>query len=398
MRKAGFLASALLLVSFLVVSCAPKATPSPASQSLAPAAPVTAPAAVAPVAPVKAAWEIEWEKTREAAQKEGQLVVPSQHAPGVRLALGQAFKSAFGINIQWLAGGSSPLTVRIQAERRAGIYSVDVAMISHIMPYTVLKPAGILESLDKVLFLPEVTDPQEIQKVWRFGQLEWVDKDHTILVFTSVREIPLVVNTQLVKQGEIKSYRDLLKPEWKGKIVIYDPTMGSGNGTTWAQAVGTELMSWDYLRQLVEQEPLLTRDNRLGTEWVVRGKYPIGIAMNPDVIKEFTDVGAPLLRIRMDEGTYCSSSAGVIAMLKNAPHPNTAKLYVNWLLGKDAQTAYSRTRAVPSNRLDVPTEGIDVSQIPDPNTRLSKSYSEGFIQAGADALTKTKEIFGKLVK
>lgn len=400
MRKTQFLVSVLLL-ALLLPACAPGAAPGPATQQApAPAAPPTAPAKVAPAAaPSKAAWEVEWGRTVEAAKKEGTLVHLSQIGGMVPRVLSQEMKSKFGIDIEWLSGTSGELAVRVLTERRAGIYSADVGIIAHVTPRSVLKPAGALESLDKVLFLPDLADPQEIKKVWRFGELDWVDKaDHNILVFAPYVSVPMMLNTQLVKPGEIKGYRDLLNPKWKGKLLIGDPTISTGAGPSWAQAVGSNIMGWDYLRKLADQEPLLIRDKRQLGEWVAHGKYAAGIAMAAEIITEFVEVGAPVQPLLPEEGTYTVAGSNAITLISRAPHPNAAKLYINWLLSKEGQTTYSKVFGVPSGRLDVPVEGLSRLIIPDAKQQYTKSYSEEMLAGRDDAVSKSQEIFGKLRK
>ncbi len=389
----------VLVLALLVAACGPQATLTPVPQGQPTPALPSSPPAKPTAEAAKAAWQVEWDRTVEAAKKEGTLVHVTQLGPAVPRVVSQAFKSQFGINIEWLSGSSSELAVRIMGERRAGIYSADVGIIAHVTPRTGLKPAGALQSLEGVLFLPELTDPQLIKQTWRAGRLEWVDADaHSILVFAPYVNIPMMINTQLVKDGEIKGYKDLLNPKWKGKIVLLDPTISTGSAPTWAQAVGTYIMGWDYLTQLVDQEPFVTRDNRLAAEGVAKGKYAVSIAVAHDVMKEFLDIGAPVQLILPVEGNYTVAGPNTIIEFKNSPHPNAAKLYVNWLLSKEGQATYCAAQGSPSGRADVPIQAFSSLIVPDPKLDYTKSYSEEAVMAREDAINKSKAALAKLKK
>ena len=280
------------------------------------------------------------------------------------------------------------------AERRAKIYSVDAVMIGAKTPYSTLKPAGALQNLDNVLFLPELTDPKEIQKVWRSG-LEWADKEHTLLNFASSINIGVVVNTQMVQPGEIKPYRDLVDPKWKGKIVLHDPTLSAGPGPTLVQALGDVLLNWDYVRQLAAQNPVITTDARLQMTWLAQGKYPIALGMRPESLKEFLDLGAPVKMLLMQEGESTTSGASAVAVMNNPPHPGAARFFANWLLTKDTQTIYCNSYNQPSNRLDVSVQGVYPEMIPDPRQKYAFSSGEEWILRIPEAQKQIKEIFAK---
>src|SRR3970282_1988369 len=108
-------------------------------------------------------------------------------------------------------------------------------------------------------------------------------------------------------------------------IVYNDPTT-SGSGSTWfAINMATNNLSMDYMRELAKQEPMLSRDERLQVEWVARGKYPIGIALDNEIIIEFQRAGAPLIDLLLtDEVPYITAGGSNIALMNRVPHPNAA--------------------------------------------------------------------------
>lgn len=377
-----------VLLMLLFSACAPKAAVSPA--------PAPAPASVAPAQeapkPVQASWEREWERTLAAAKKEGSVVVAGTAGGPVRSALVGEFKKAQGISVEWISGRGVDTSEKLFAERRAGLYLADVYIGGSGTSLTSLKPAGVFQPLEPALILPEVLDP----KVWRGGKLGWIDEDHQNLSFLAFAVPPILINTTMVGPDEIKSYRDLLAPKWKGKIVMYDPT-SRGLGGKWATIAGSKIIGWDYLRQLAKQEPAITTDRRLQVEWVARGKHAIGIAAESPPIAEFQKVGAPIKRLTPVEGTISDSGSGTLAFIDRAPHPNASKVFINWLLTKEGQTVASPAFGSPSRRVDVDTSGHDPSMLLDPNIQYYPGDDEKFLQDYSKLLETTKEIFGHLI-
>lgn len=228
----------------------------------------------------------------------------------------------------------------------------------------------------------------------------WVDSAHYLLASQAGSQTPVVINTNLVKPEEIQSYNDLLAPKWKGKIIQADPTV-SGFGQSWICIAGALFLGWDYMRQLAMQEPFLTRDNRLQIEWLARGKYSIAIGAESALVAEFIKVGAPIA-LRPPKGASSISVAmSTLGLVNRAPHPNAARLFINWVLTKEPQTIWSQQQLYPSLRLDVPTSHIEPDRLlyREPGVKLVKSHDEEYLLHVKDeARKKAIEIFGPLTK
>ena len=384
MNKSLFVVSALL-VAFLLAACAPT-SPAPRTQA----------------APAKAAWETEWEKVLAAGKAEGQVVLgATAQSPTTVSELTKGFSSTFGIQLQVVTASNGPeLTQKISTQRRAGIYSYDVLVTGTTTPLTSLKPAGVLDHpMDTVLIYPDLTDPKIISQTWYQGKLWWVDADHSVIASLMFPDTPLAINTDLVKPGEIKSWRDLLDPKWKGKMILNDPTVAGISGSSFVpMMLQGQVAGPDFLSELAKQEPIIMRDQRLMLDWLVHGKNPIVIAPTTSTVIELARTGAPIQAITPSEGVWVGSAAGSWAVFNNRPDPNATKVFVNWVLSKEGQNVYARAYGGQSARLDVPTDYLAPEQTRQPGGKYWIKEQEASLLQGPANMEKAKAIFGSLMK
>ncbi|MBI4333076.1 MAG: ABC transporter substrate-binding protein [Chloroflexi bacterium] len=327
----------LLLAGSVFVSCTGAATPSPTG--------------IAPKAGVVKAettnWQQELEKTVAGAKREGTLDVLTHFAPDLRTGFARAFREKYGLDIEFTAGISTQLLEKVVSERRAGLYFRDVILVGTSGLTPLAEPGGALQPMEALLVLPEVRDPN----AWTDKRLPFTDKEGKIFMYLVKVGPTIVINTELVKPEELKSWRDLLSPQWKQKIVLRDPSV-SGSGNSIITAAG-EIMGMDFLKDLAKQEPAMVQDKRQHIEWVARGKYGIGIGPDGATMEEFRSLGSPLVHVVPSEGTYYGSSSGGMAVLDRPAHPNAAKLFTNWFLSREGQALYVKLAQDQSRRADV---------------------------------------------
>lgn len=333
------------------------------------------------IAPVKLEWEGRWDKYLLEARKEGMVMVYTSQGPEMRESLRKNFTDKYGIKLDFVAGSTSETVNKIRTERRYGLYLVDVLIVGYTTLINELKPYGdIIEPVEPVLFLPEVVDP----RVWRGEQMPFIDKDKMVIGMSAQFMRYITRNTDQIKEGEINSFNDLLKPQYKGKIIMRDPTT-SGTGNAWVSFMvklwGLE-QAKDYLKQYVQQEPVITRDTRLQMESVARGKYPVGVATSGDATAEFVKLGAPVAVVRTQHGGVILPGGGSLGLPSKRPHPNAASIFVNWLLSKEGQTAFVMGYGQPSSRTDVPRGDIHTSLFPEPGEKVYLTSEEDAINQG----------------
>lgn len=352
-------------------------------------------------------WKKTWDAVLREAKNEGKVVVYGPPGEVVRKAIVEGFSRAYPfITIEYSGARGSEHVAKLRAERDAGIYSVDVFNGSNLVANFNLRPIGALDPIRPALILPEVAD----LKHWRDGRLEFSDSaglHH--LVFTSTIFPILMYNLQQVKPEEIDEPHELLDPKWKGRIVINDPLLPSAAYAIfqWVwRALGPN-KSTDYYRKIRGQAGAVDRDYRRQIEWVVQGKYAMLLGpsslmyqlakrgLSFGVIPEFKDLGA-----------YVSDSFGGLSLMNRAPHPNAAKVFINWLLDKEGQTAWSTAMAQVSRRADVPADHVPSYMVPKPGARYWVSnykagdrywlsYAESTSKRTEDEEKVLKELFGR---
>src|SRR3569833_2081947 len=138
-----------------------------------------------------------------------------------------------------------------------------------------------------------------------------------------------------------------------------------------------------------DQEPVLSTDARQLTEFMVRGRYPIGIgAISKTILLDFLaqGQGKSLKAIPSVELDYLNSGNHVVHVANRAPNPNAAKLLVNWLLSMEGSTSYSKNVQDNSRRADVPPSDPDL--VPEKGVDYIKIDAE----ENTDEILKTQDV------
>lgn len=215
-------------------------------------------------------WKEDWERTLEAARKEGQLMLYGDNQishPDIIRAFNKDFPTIKVVTVS----GKTELQLRITAERRAGKYLVDALAGG---PGQTLRMyfSKFLEPISPMLMLPEVTDGSK----WHGGKHHYKDPEgrHLFMFEGAVINTGLSYNTKFVNPNELKSYWDLLNPRWKGKITAMD--MRARPNTTTVMLYNDPKVGPKFLRRFfLEMDVRLFRNRAQGTDWLARGRHPI---------------------------------------------------------------------------------------------------------------------------
>jgi iron(III) transport system substrate-binding protein len=295
----------------------------------------------------------EWDKIVEAGRKEGKVVVSVPASAELRKEIERVFKQRFGIETELIAGRAAAIVGKIQQESRSGVHNFDLHMGGSESMVTGLLSQRILDPFAPAMVLPEVTD----RKNWWGGHI-WVDNAKRYIYSSQAYQTENIwCNTDYVKPEDIRSFSDLLNPKWVGKIGYLDPrTPGSGT-SIWSFL--WQLKGEAYLRKLVGQKLFISRDQRQLAENLAKGKIALVVGLTYYSFLPFLKAGLPVkpLPNPRDE-VYVSGGSGHITIIKDAPHPNATKVFVNWFLGKEGQTIFSKAMGQGTRRLDVDTQWL----------------------------------------
>jgi iron(III) transport system substrate-binding protein len=341
-------------------------------------------------------WQKKWDSTVAGAKKEGKVVVLGPPGDMVREAITQGFSKAFpDITVEYAGARGGELATRIKSERDAGIYSVDIVISGTSTANMYFKPMKSLDPIEPALILPEVLDA----KNWRDNRLEFSDRSTRLnLVFTTQNNVPLIYNPKQVKAEEVDELYKLLDPKWKGKIAVQDPLpSGTGNGVfRWVWHVLGPEKTKDFYRKIRDQAAAVDRDQRRQIEWIAQGKYPLHFGPGT-VMQQLEKRGLKfgVMPYFKDYGAYLTPGFGGAMLINRAPHTNASKVFLNWLLTKEGQTAFCKGMGYVSRRLDVSTDHVPEYWVPQPGVKYWAGYYEEDATMSDEQIKFLKTLFGR---
>ncbi|MBI4322442.1 MAG: extracellular solute-binding protein [Chloroflexi bacterium] len=318
----------------LLVSCAPAAPPPPptatavqvkptpaAAQPGAPApAPTKAPAPATP-APAAKGPSPALAQLIEAAKKEGQISVsltPNLTGKGMERLRGE-IRETYGVdlNITYEPSSSYPaLAAKAIAEHKAGATSTFDLMQSSDANLSDMVAAGIVQKSDWQPLVAEGTAPEMVQ---------W--DGHALVIYTG--HVGLIYNPRLIPAAEVpKSFSNLADPKWRGKLAILSYTstymshvfLGSADGLL------------NDLRAIMKNQPLVDTYARITTRYLA-GEYPL--AMMGSMYYE--DIRRKNYPVEWKSIDFSRVSVHALVVLKNAAHPNAAKLMAVFIASPKGQ-------------------------------------------------------------
>lgn len=302
-------------------------------------------------------WQAEWERTKAAAEKEGEL---AYYTLGDDYNYIKEFERRFlRIKVKIVPGRGVELLSRIMAERRAGKYLADVAHLGNTSPYS-LYQAKALQPMPSAFILPEVKDESK----WWQGRHHYADPDrrYIFVAVGSVSSNIVACNTNDVNPDEMNSYWDILD-KWKGKIVAMDPR-GGGYGRSDARFVYyNSQLGPNYLRRLLTESGVaLSREYRQAINWVAAKKYSILLFGNGDDILQAKAQGLAINVVDTSlwkEGAALEPGSFTFAWVDKSPHPAASKVFINWLLSRDGQIEIQKEgESNDSLRIDIPKTDV----------------------------------------
>ena len=330
MRKYFYLA--ILILALALAACSPKAQPS------APSLPTTTQS--------QPTESDSWKKLVEAAQKEGKLTAYSAFlgSAAVTGPVTAAFKAKYNINVEVMGVTGAVGLERVKSEHAGQKYMADT-MDGNSATMLQAKDAGMLVPLSDLPALQE-------KDKWLTSPI--FDPEKFIISMTPGMLTPYV-NTSMVKAGdEPKSFMDFLDAKWKGgKIIVSPPKITGAMYFAYVTLVPKGILTDDYYIKLGKQGLFLTPNIQDSNASLGRGDAPLHFGGTSSFMATLYARGAPIKPIVMKEGTIYYL-ANPMTVLAKAPHPNAAKLFVNWMASQEGQEAFHKAQGDMSFRKDVP--------------------------------------------
>ena len=271
----------------------------------------------------------------QAAKREGKLrivVFPSL------TPLAEAFEKKYAIKVEGIYVGDPDILRKVSTESDAGVFEVDVFATS-------TGPTG--SKLNKWALSYSPAGYEKVAKVKEALPADW----NQMPLFNHV--VGVIYNKELVPAKQVpKSIYDLLKPEFKGKIISRTPWLGS-----------------NYLTHILSYFTWFNEDMNKWTDYWTRFKvnvgryesgfpalhfavglkeFPLGVFTLPYTATLWGPSYPGLAYSSFKEGGIWWPNMAVIH--KNAPHPNAAKLFVNFLIGPEGQKMFAEGGNIPANR------------------------------------------------
>lgn len=298
----------------------------------------------------------------EGAKKEGQVSYSTPIELPISTTLGALFEKKYPfIKVSVTRLGSEKAATRLISEARAGKVSVDVVTQSGFDFYGVLQK-GIFERYDS----PERT---AFSAEYKDDQGYWVTHTGILNVIS--------YNTSLVRPAEVpKSFWDLTDPKWKGKIIIDE------NESKWMAGMIRyygEAKVMDLMRKLAAQNLQFRAGHPVIENMVAAGEFAIGAVDFASGVEMKKKQGGPIDWVGAEPIIVLALS---LALVKDTPHPNAGKLFIDFLLSREGQQVLATDGYYYSPRKDVQSPIMkqvspQMKVIPLPMD-LAKRYNEYF--------------------
>jgi ABC-type Fe3+ transport system substrate-binding protein len=325
-------------------------------------------------------------------------VVVGQGFAGFRQGLTDGFLQTHGIVVEYLGLRPGEVITRLDREARTGNVSIDVNIGGSATCWE-LAERGLVDPASSLVVDPIVRDPAG----WRGGALRFVKpspalpKDFECGLQTAEYVMTdLFVNPNLVPPTAIRSWRDLLRPEFKGKITSHDPRRAGASQTT----VGylSYLFGEQFLQDLyVGQQVVFSDDYRQLAEWVARGTYPIGLSLVQAAVEPLRAEGLAIERVFPEDGPGAlTAGSGAVMKIKNSPNPNAAVVFLNWFASREGQEVFEREIQQTSLRTDV-AHNVPDYVIPKPGVdyTVDENAPEFFFGQRVPAIAKIEQLLGR---
>jgi len=310
----------------------------------------------------------------EAARKEGKVVWYTSLALSSAEKVAKLFEAAYpGIKVEVQRTGSQRILQRVMQELQANIKNVDVIHTSDAGHYVLLK--------DKKLLMKYT--PAGVEKF----PASFKDKDGYHYGLRATVNV-IAYNTKAVSASDApKTWKDLLDPRWKGKLVTAHPGY-SGVTATHVLAL-VNLYGWDYFKQLAQNRPMLVQSAVDPSTVVASGERAVAANGGDYTFYQLKKKGNPVEIVFPKEGVPLVVSPTAITAF--APHPNAAKLFTDFIFSRPIQQVLADSEGLYTGHPDVtyPADQPKLSEL-----KLLQVDPEELEKRNEEIKTRFVEFFG----
>ncbi|MGH3758733.1 extracellular solute-binding protein [Actinophytocola sp.] len=287
----------------------------------------------------------------ELAKEEGQLVWYSGSDPGAAEQIVKAFTEKYGIEVENVRLSSGPLVQRFKSEVSAGAPSADVILTVDKAFFDEADKEGWITPLKtEEVVLPEIA--------------EWSDDEmaNPSAMIVAYNVFVGSYNTKVVGDFEPKTWKDLLDPRLKDKLIVSDPR----NSTAWASFFNMVLhdpeLGESYLEGIGAQNPRVT-DTLTGVQLLGAGEGGALIGSPQVSLAPLLDKGAPIKSFVFQDPAI--RSPHFQAAVTDAQHPNAARLFIAFMASEEGQQIYNAAHKTASplgpleGALEMPSGTVD---------------------------------------
>lgn len=308
----------------------------------------------------------------QAAQEEGTLLLNTLVGDAF-VDLANTFGDKYGIEVEVTQGRVSDMSTQVLSERSAGNYTVDAWYQTWSVMHSQLMPAGALDPVAPELILDEVVDESN----WKGGSIRYMDEEQQYL--PAIGRLPgliYTVNTDNVpEEDRPTSLQELV--DFDGEIATALPGQSGDEVHLWLMDNGRE----DLLIELAEKRPTQIADLNQAFLDLARGTYDLLIGGTEPRLAPVMEEGLPVEPVSFlpDEEEMAgleTFNAVTPALASDAPHPNAARLFVNWIMSQEGATLASQAGSTESARVDVPTDHLLPHHIVDPDAEQEGRYQQ----------------------
>ena len=313
-------------------------------------------------------WKAEWDRTVAAAEQEGTVVVDEVSDKAWQEFVTQEFAAAYPkIRLDGTRLSPPDFVARVRVERAAGKYLWDVAAAGPNPVYALYKD-GAVDPILPELILPEVKD----ETAWGGWGDALIDAPHQYVFSMSSYISSPFYNAAFVPPEKVRllGFKVLLDPAYKGKIAWQEPTV-PGSGHSFALDLREHLGDDGFKQLILDQRVIFDRNMQTVVEDMARGTvwFTIGPATR-SLIAPYVQAGAGVkldLHIigNQPDRSHLTDGGNTVSVMNKRPHPNAARVFVNWILQKDVQERLAKAMDEDSRRTDIPAvSSPDEARIP----------------------------------